>query len=721
LSTVGQQRVREDAVVVVVEERMDALEARTRALEARVAELEGRAPEPRTRPAPARHTSATHWVAPLSVARPKVARAKAARVNAASLEDLLGGRVLAWVGGLAVLVGIVFLLAIAVSRGWIGEEARTVMAALASLGMLGFGIRLFEHRGRTEAALASTAAGIAALFATITVATQVYDLVGAPVGMLAALAVGATATWLAVRWRAQGIGALGIVGALAGPLLVGAPYETGTIALLLIATASATAVLVWQRWDWLAFASFGLTLPQWLWWLFDKEPAPALVVAVIAGFGVLYAAAAAGFEVRMRAPRLRISATILLALNAFACGAAGWFALDQVASAGVADGWLVALAAAHVIAGAAGLRSRRVSHELGLVVLGLGTILADVAFSQVASGLPLVLGWAAGAVGFAGLMKHAGGRRADVTFAGLGLGGHLTLALGHALATEAPADALGANAQNLTLAIAALAAVAAGCFVSARLAQEGHRTWRIVLDAVGLAVVAYVSAIALDGLALTLAWVGEGVALARLARSTDDDVAKFGSAACLGAALAFTLATLAPPAALVYGLDTPLPALAALAAAAGGTVLAALWLPGLDPRVRLAVGIAGALVALYAASAGLVTPFQPGGDTAGLPLAELGVRQQGQALLSAFWALLGLGALVVGLLRDLRPLRIAGLALLATAVGKVFLFDLASLTSVYRVASFIALGLLLLCGAFAWQRIRPRAIPDLRGMPERLR
>ncbi len=32
----------------------------------------------------------------------------------------------------------------------------------------------------------------------------------------------------------------------------------------------------------------------------------------------------------------------------------------------------------------------------------------------------------------------------------------------------------------------------------------------------------------------------------------------------------------------------------------------------------------------------------------------------------------------------------------------------------YRVASFIALGLLLLCGAFAWQRLRPRPLPDLR-------
>jgi len=36
------------------------------------------------------------------------------------------------------------------------------------------------------------------------------------------------------------------------------------------------------------------------------------------------------------------------------------------------------------------------------------------------------------------------------------------------------------------------------------------------------------------------------------------------------------------------------------------------------------------------------------------------------------------------------------------------------------VASFIVLGLLLLGGAFAWQRVRPRPLPDLRAMPEGL-
>jgi uncharacterized membrane protein len=83
------------------------------------------------------------------------------------------------------------------------------------------------------------------------------------------------------------------------------------------------------------------------------------------------------------------------------------------------------------------------------------------------------------------------------------------------------------------------------------------------------------------------------------------------------------------------------------------------------------------------------------------------LRQQGQALLSGLWALVGVSALVAGLMRDHRELRLGALALLTVTLAKVCLYDLASLDSMYRVASFVALGALLLLGAFAWQRLRP--------------
>jgi uncharacterized membrane protein len=63
--------------------------------------------------------------------------------------------------------------------------------------------------------------------------------------------------------------------------------------------------------------------------------------------------------------------------------------------------------------------------------------------------------------------------------------------------------------------------------------------------------------------------------------------------------------------------------------------------------------------------------------------------------------------LIAGLRRGSRTMRLGAFGLLGLAAGKVFVYDLAALTSVYRVGSFLALGLLLLAAAFAYQRMRP--------------
>jgi len=105
-----------------------------------------------------------------------------------------------------------------------------------------------------------------------------------------------------------------------------------------------------------------------------------------------------------------------------------------------------------------------------------------------------------------------------------------------------------------------------------------------------------------------------------------------------------------------------------------------------------------AMAVLYLGSIAIV-------DTWGVA-ADGGQIQTGQVLLSAFWALTGFGTLVYGLLRNVPSLRRAGLALLVVAIAKVFTYDLSQLTAIHRVLSLIALGLLLLAGAFAYQRVR---------------
>jgi len=193
-----------------------------------------------------------------------------------------------------------------------------------------------------------------------------------------------------------------------------------------------------------------------------------------------------------------------------------------------------------------------------------------------------------------------------------------------------------------------------------------------------LTALAYLTGLVFEGLPLTVALAAEAALLAFLSQRA--------SLAFAALAAVHTLVILAPPLALVDGLDQPLEAAAALAA-----VIVAL---ATTRRGRLLAPVA----LLYLASVEVVT--------AG------GAEHTGQTLLSVLWALTGVGALVFGLVEDRKEIRLAALSLLALTAAKVFLYDLSELDSLARVASFIVFGLLLLLGAFAWQRVRPRALPS---------
>jgi uncharacterized membrane protein len=79
--------------------------------------------------------------------------------------------------------------------------------------------------------------------------------------------------------------------------------------------------------------------------------------------------------------------------------------------------------------------------------------------------------------------------------------------------------------------------------------------------------------------------------------------------------------------------------------------------------------------------------------------------QRGHTAVSGFLALLGLSLLYAGLKRHGRALRVGGLALLGVILGKVFLYDLAALSSAARAVSFLAVGGVLLLGGFFYQRL----------------
>jgi uncharacterized membrane protein len=555
-----------------VEQRLNVLEARVKTLESLLGLDAPPLPAPAAPPRPSPPASQM-WPEPPTAARPQA--------PSRDLEEILGGRVLGWVGGVAVTIAAIFFVVMAVRNGWIGEAARMELAFAASTALVGLGIWLYERRGRTQAALATVAAGIASLFASTAATTLHYNLLSPVLGLVIAGAVGALALVTALRWDSQEIAGIGIVGALLAPVLVGCGTSTSSLVFMTIALLTAIGVVVYRRWAWLAVAAYVVSVPQAAAWLYAEHDQRLWLTLVVAtAFWLLYVVAALGFELRTPTESLRLSSASLLFVNASVSAAGVWWLLDDAGHRSGANAWLFGLVGAHIVLGTLVLGSRA-SREIGLLLYGVAAGLAGVAITVTLDGPAVVAAWSAEA-----LVLAWAGRRTDTPERGL-VASLLfaALAIGHVLVFEVPPSSL---AYGLSSTPAAIGAVA------------------LVLVALAGIAAAYREVVE------PLAWTG--------------------------AALAVYLAS------------------------------------------GLVVELAGA---------------QPHHST-----------QTSQLALSGFWGALGFAAIVAGLVRRERALRLGGLGVLALAVGKVFLVDLAHLESIWRVGSFLAIGLLLLAGAFAYQRAR---------------
>ena len=137
-------------------------------------------------------------------------------------ERLFGGRVLAWIGGIAILLRRrpLHRHRDRAAAGSTRRRARSI-GRLRLARLLSAGVWLHERKGRTEAAGAPSPPRSPASIATIVVATQAYDLIPPELGLVLGAAVAAVGFAIAVRWDSPVVAAVGLLGALAAPVLVG--------------------------------------------------------------------------------------------------------------------------------------------------------------------------------------------------------------------------------------------------------------------------------------------------------------------------------------------------------------------------------------------------------------------------------------------------------------------------------------------------------------------
>ena len=83
-------------------------------------------------------------------------------------------------------------------------------------------------------------------------------------------------------------------------------------------------------------------------------------------------------------------------------------------------------------------------------------------------------------------------------------------------------------------------------------------------------------------------------------------------------------------------------------------------------------------------------------------------RWSARMSVSIVWSVFALALLLFGFRRQLRAVRIAALGLFGLTAVKLILLDLAGQKQIYRIISFVALGLLMIGASYLYHRVEKR-------------
>ncbi len=352
-----------------------------------------------------------------------------ARIRSLDISDLMGARMLAWAGGVVTLLGIVFFFVLAANRGWIGPEIRVACGAVASALCFGAGIYLHRKYGQVYSSLTAAGAGIAGGYATLLAAAALYDLLPAVAALACAAGIAAVGAALALRWNAEPLAGLGLIGAMLVPAVVVlegglTPLGTGFVAVVFAATAY---VAIERRWLVLLVLGILAGLPQVAALVAqDDAHGSAATAAVAVAFWLLYLATAVRWHARLSGHELEPGPASLVVTTSVLATSAAVTIFD-----GTAEGIAMLVVAAVEAALAVALYLRPRFRELAAVVgIGALTVLA-ISGAVLLSGSALASVWAFEAAALAWLAAFVRERRFQVASLA-----YLLLAAGHAVVID---------------------------------------------------------------------------------------------------------------------------------------------------------------------------------------------------------------------------------------------------------------------------------------------
>jgi uncharacterized membrane protein len=248
----------------------------------------------------------------------------------------MGVKLFAWLGGLALFLGVAFFVKYSFETGLIPKEVRVALGFLFGAGLIVGGLKISREK---YAITAQTliAAGVVSLYAVTFACNSVYHFAffGAVPTFLLMTLITATAFILAVRLEAPVVAILGILGGFLTPVLINSGHDNpaGLFGYLALLDVGLIAVALHRRWFYLGPLGAAGTVLMMVAWA-DKYYAPEKTVTamtVCLGFCALFIGATEAARRLGRPDRLLSWSAAALPLVAF--GFALYF-LDFPAVAG---------------------------------------------------------------------------------------------------------------------------------------------------------------------------------------------------------------------------------------------------------------------------------------------------------------------------------------------------------------------------------------------------
>ncbi|HTI51535.1 MAG TPA: DUF2339 domain-containing protein, partial [Planctomycetaceae bacterium] len=197
----------------------------------------------------------------------------ASEKEAFSLEELLAGKWMTWVGALAVVIGAGFALKYAIDNQFLGERGRVALGIITGMACFAGGAVAVKRNYRfLGQGLVGAALGI--LYLSLYFAND-YGLIPKEAAFGAMIAVTASGLAFSTIFNAQPTAILGLLGGFLSPIMVSSGTDARWIlfSYLFLLDLGVLGIAGFRKWQPLQVLAFAGTVFMWLGW-FGKYYAP---------------------------------------------------------------------------------------------------------------------------------------------------------------------------------------------------------------------------------------------------------------------------------------------------------------------------------------------------------------------------------------------------------------------------------------------------------------